>query len=115
MDTFLSFYDGIENELVCVTFNRTFQSLYNKEQHISKPTWSPNDLVSVALRYVYKLVEDGEVDFINTRLNSGNVDNDDVSLSPFFSANVQDYPPISFEKGWALRAGYGKRYGCQVH
>ena len=65
-------------------------------------------LFSVALWYVFKLVEDGEIDFINTRLPSGDKDTDDVPLDRFFRTNARDYSTASFKKGWGLRAGYGK-------
>ena len=113
LDAFITFHDGIENELACVACNRIFQSLYNKGKQICRPAWLPSDLVSVALWYAFKLVEDGEIDFINTRLLSGDVHNDDVSLDRFFSANVRDYSLISFKEGWVLRAGHGKIYGAK--
>ena len=112
LDEFITFNDGVENDLVCVGCNRTFQCLYKKDKHICRPARLPSDIVSVALRYAYKLVEDGEVDFINTRLIGGDLDNDD-ELDPFFDDNLPDYSPVSFEKGWALRAGYGKIYGAK--
>lgn len=101
-----------DNDLLCNTCNRSFCTTVKTNAHVCKGTKSKNDLVSVALRYAWKLIEDGKVDFIDTRQRggvSGTCRNTvEEQLLDQFNSNLHDYVDVDFPNGWALRAGHGK-------
>ena len=110
LDEFVTFVD--ENELVCVVCNKNFASMANKSQHVCKGARLPRDMLSTAMRFAYKMIEDGAVGFIDTSMVCV-LENDEEIANAFLLANVDDYSAVSFAKGWALRAGYGKIYGAK--
>ena len=69
-------------------------------------------MVSVVLRYTHELIKCGLADFIDTSLE-GMVENNEGNDNNSFLESIEDYSPVAFASGWALRAGYGNTCGAK--
>lgn len=99
---------------VCNTCGRYFASDAFRDRHICRGSSQRYDLKSNAIRYAYKLIEAGEIDYIDTTKQEQNQNIDkNRDMRDHYTNITNDFEPVSFKKGWAIRPSVGRIYGAK--
>lgn len=109
-----------EDELICMTCDRMFLTGVERNQHTCKGAKYTIDIVSVGLRHALQLINDGRVDFIDTRMRDDIANSENMATSDqttermsYFKDNTGGCISEIFNQGWAKREAYGNIYGAK--